>query len=391
MDCEITSCTKKIKRNHEPNVYTVTLNPQESLHVLNSIELCQLFDKDSERLLFTTHAGDIQRNIDVDHLYELKMYQEQHYEKYGYYSFPTQIIVAEYNGKYALIDGQHRLETIRYLLDVHFERASTLLVPVLMIQLKSISEYDERFVAVNKNKPVQLYKNIYEWKTVGKHIEHYFYQHFRPYIRKTEQPQVPHINVDALLRYIDQGDYIQKMNVGIEEIVNEIEALNNCYRLHWKELLLNTRYISNVTAWVEKCEQKNPQRPLYLGMFRKFEWIDRIVLRLMDPHKYPNYHVMKHVPVNYRSKIYKPLRRSVWNKRNDGKLQGQCYVCAKCIHYDDFECGHIVSVFCGGDTTVDNLEPICRRCNSDMGIVHLQTFKDTFWSNQVKSKPDTVM
>ena len=375
-----------MKSSHAPMHHAIQLNPQESLHVLNSIELCQLFDKDSERLLFTTHAGEIQRNIDVEHLTDLKQYQEQHYEKHGYYSFPTQIIVAEYNGKYALIDGQHRLEAIRYLLDVQFERTSTLLVPVLMIQLKHIGEYDEHFIAVNKNKPVRLYKNVQEWKNVGKHLEHYFYQHFRPYIRTSEQPQVPHINIDALLRYLDEGDYIQKMNVGFEEIINEIEALNNCYRLHWKELLHTTRYITNVTSWADKCEHKNPQRPLYLGMFRKFEWVDRILLRLTEPHKYPNYNVMKHVPVNYRSKIYKPMRRSVWNKRNDGKLQGNCFVCTKCIHYDDFECGHIVSVFCGGDTTVGNLEPICRMCNSDMSIEHLERFKEAYWANEMGAK-----
>lgn len=357
----------------------IALNPKESLCILNSIELCQLFDQDSERLLFQTQAGDIQRNIDVEHLGDLKTFQMQHKEKYNHYSFSTQIIVAEYNGKYALVDGQHRLETIRYLLNVDFECASTIVVPVLLVQLNNVSEYDELFVAVNKNKPVRLYKNVHEWKNIGKYLEQYFIQHYRLYFKSTEHPQVPHLNIDALMKYIDEGDYIRKMGLGYEELINEIEELNTCYRLHWKELLYTPKYLANAVMWAEKCEQKNPQRPLYLGMFRKFEWVDRILLKTTQPTQFPSYLTMKHVPVNYRGKIYKPVRRSVWEKRNDKNLSGHCYVCQKSIHYDDFECGHIVSVFAGGASSADNLEPICRMCNSDMGIEHLETFKTAFF------------
>jgi hypothetical protein len=353
----------------------IVLTAKESLHILTSIELCQLFDKDSDKLLFRTEAGDIQRNVDVEHLADLKDYQQQHMAKFGMYSFSTQIVAAEHEGKYALVDGQHRLETIRYLLDVDFERASHIRVPLLMVQLGSVGEYDDVFVAINKNKPVRLYKNVYDWKKVGKHLEQYFCQHYRPYLKATDTPQVPHLNVDALLRYIDEGDYIQKMGIGFEELLSEIEALNSCYRLHWKELLHVPRYMTNAPVWAEKCEQKNAARPLYLGMFRKFEWVDRILLKVTHPTEYPTYLSMKHVPANYRGRIYKSTRRSVWHKRNSQSLQGGCYVCAKPIHYDDFECGHVVSVFAGGPTSVDNMEPVCRMCNSDMGTDHLEEFK----------------
>ena len=261
--------------------------------------------------------------------------------------------------------------------------AMVFVLVLVLVQLKTVSEYDDIFVAVNKNKPVRLYKNVQEWKSIGKYLEQYFHQHYRLYLKSTEHPQVPHLNVDGLMKYIDEGDYIRKMGLGYEELINEIEALNTCYRLHWKELLHTTKYLSNAQAWAEKCEQKNPNRPLYLGMFRKFEWVDRILLRVTNPTQFPSYTTMKHVPVNYRGKIYKPVRRSVWNKRNNGNLSGFCYVCKKGIHYDDFECGHVVSVFAGGASTVDNLEPICRMCNSDMGIEHLETFKQAFWANVV--------
>ena len=383
----VPSPSKKPKTAENPPT-TVQLNPKECVYVLNAIELCQLFDHDSDRLLFQTQAGDIQRNIDVDHLADLKGFQQQHKEKHGFYSFCTQVIVAEHNGKYALVDGQHRLEAIRYLLQIDFEMAAMVKVPVLVVQLNSVSEYDDLFVAVNKNKPVRLYKNVHEWKNIGKYLEQYFYQHYRAYLKPTEHPQVPHLNVDSLMKYIDDGDYIRKMGLGYEELINEIEALNTCYRLHWKELLHTTKYLPNAHSWADKCEHKNPAPPLYLGMFRKFEWVDRIVLRVTNPVQFPSYITMKHVPVNYRGKIYKPLRRKVWNKRNHGRIDGRCFVCKKCVHYDDFECGHVVSVFAGGASTLDNLEPICRMCNSDMGIENLETFKNTFWCTSVVGGSD---
>ena len=371
---QLDSPTKKRRlettQQHHPSI---SLTPKETLHIINSLELCQLFDGHNDCLLFKTQAGEIQRNIDVNHLNELKHYQHCLYEKKGYYSFSTQIVVAEYNGKYALVDGQHRLETIKYLLDTHFEQASHIHVPVLTVQLSNIHEYDELFTAINKNKPVVLYKNVYEWKQVGKHLENYFMTNYHTYLKQTSTPQVPHINIQALLTYIDEGNYVQKMGLSYEEWIHEIETLNTCYRLHWRELLHKTKYISNITNWAEKCEQKCPERPLYLGVFRKFEWVDRILLKVTTPNSM--YLQMKHVPFNFRMKIKKPMRREVWKKRNQESITGHCYACHKVLHYDAFECGHVVSVFYGGATTVNNLEPICRLCNADMGIEHLDDFK----------------
>lgn len=369
-------CSPPKKRRLEiiPEIqHSYPLTPKERLHILYSVELCQLFDGHSEHLLFNTQAGEIQRNIDVQHLNDLKQFQKMFCEKNGYYSFCTQIVIAEHDEKYALVDGQHRLETIRYLLDTDFERASNIIVPVLVVQLSCINEYDEVFIAINKNKPVMLYKHVYEWKNVGKHLEQYFRTHYYCYLKSTLTPQVPHLNVQALLSYIDEGNYIQKLGFGVDKWIKEIEELNACYRLHWRELLLDTRYITNVSQWVEKCESKQPIRPLYLGMFRKFEWVDRIVLKETSPDGV--YLRMQHVPINYRVKIKKPLRRAVWRKRNTDSIVGICYACNQSLHYDNFECGHIVSVFSGGPTTVENLEPVCRMCNADMGIEHLEEFK----------------
>ena len=40
----------------------------------------------------------------------------------------------------------------------------------------------------------------------------------------------------------------------------------------------------------------------------------------------------------------------------------------------DFQCGHIISEFNGGDITLDNLIPLCSLCNSSMGKTNMGEF-----------------
>ena len=56
-------------------------------------------------------------------------------------------------------------------------------------------------------------------------------------------------------------------------------------------------------------------------------------------------------------------------------MDHSCFVCGCQLNIENFECGHVVSVFWGGDTTLENLEPICGSCNKDMGIENLYQYK----------------
>ena len=58
-----------------------------------------------------------------------------------------------------------------------------------------------------------------------------------------------------------------------------------------------------------------------------------------------------------------------------GHIQGHCFVCKSALCFDNFECGHVVSLYHNGDTQLDNLEPICRMCNGDMSIMNLYEYK----------------
>ncbi len=77
-----------------------------------------------------------------------------------------------------------------------------------------------------------------------------------------------------------------------------------------------------------------------------------------------------------RPPISKKLRREVWDKRNQ-KTIGPCFSCKAQIDIDNFECGHIVPFVNGGETTLTNLEPICKACNRSCSSKHLYDFMKT--------------
>jgi hypothetical protein len=376
----------------------VRLTPREVLHLVRAPTLVALLDTPTQQLFAGSCCGDIQRNLDADHLGALKRWQAEHCAAFGCYAFTSQWVLAQCDGRYALVDGQHRLEALRYLLRTDAARASGAIVPVLVVDLEAPEEYDRVFEAVNQSKPVRLYRHVGGWKTVLKRLEQHFTTWYRPYLKRTRAPLVPHLNLDRLLEYMDEGDYVRRVAIDADAWIREVEALNACYRLHWRDLIKRA-HMPRVEAWARKCEEKAPTRPLYLGLFRQFEWVDRIAQRVALVRQQaqaqasahtpaqasahtpaqasaPSYEQMVHVPIGVRVRVGKSLRRNVWIKRHPTEpLRGACYVCARPIEYDEFECGHVVSVFAGGPTTLANLEPVCKGCNQEMGVEHLEAYK----------------
>jgi len=70
-----------------------------------------------------------------------------------------------------------------------------------------------------------------------------------------------------------------------------------------------------------------------------------------------------------KQKIPKALREQVWLQHMGKKFEGKCRVswCTNIITVFDWEAGHNIPESKGGETTLQNLRPICSRCNKSMG------------------------
>jgi 5-methylcytosine-specific restriction endonuclease McrA len=79
----------------------------------------------------------------------------------------------------------------------------------------------------------------------------------------------------------------------------------------------------------------------------------------------------------YRKKaIPKTVKRLVWNTYVGETIGStKCFCCkSKDIFQIEFHCGHVKPEVEGGNSTLDNLRPICAQCNLSMGSRNMREF-----------------
>lgn len=77
----------------------------------------------------------------------------------------------------------------------------------------------------------------------------------------------------------------------------------------------------------------------------------------------------------YKKKaIPKTIRNQVWRKYCGNSLDSKCYCCHQKLQYECWEAGHIVAEVNGGETSLENLRPICVACNRSMGRMNMTDF-----------------
>lgn len=70
------------------------------------------------------------------------------------------------------------------------------------------------------------------------------------------------------------------------------------------------------------------------------------------------------------------LRRWVWNYWIGEDIGSSKCLCCKItkISQMNFQCGHIISEYNGGELKISNLKPICQPCNLSMGTQNMDEF-----------------
>ena len=78
-----------------------------------------------------------------------------------------------------------------------------------------------------------------------------------------------------------------------------------------------------------------------------------------------------------KKQIHESLKTSVWNKYiGADKGTAPCWCCSfTTITQREFDTGHVIAEINGGTTNLDNLRPICRKCNLSMGAQNMEDFK----------------
>ena len=70
-----------------------------------------------------------------------------------------------------------------------------------------------------------------------------------------------------------------------------------------------------------------------------------------------------------KEKLPKGVREQVWIKSFGKQFESKCFIswCENTINVFDFHVGHNIPRSKGGNNSLENLKPICSRCNTSMG------------------------
>ncbi len=326
---------------------------------------------------------DIQRELVEERVIELKEKLDREYRESGFYDFGI-FLICDYGDNLYLLNGQHRYNVLKLISEADINIA--LQIKVEVRQAKSKEEMEKLWRASNDTRQVKLVKNG-NHQLIINGFRKYMNRKYQPYISSAQNPHKPHLNLDTLVEEIDMLNLIDKLDITTPEgIINEIEKINNFYKDvsyqfdRWGKKKGGWR-IPNAEECLDKCRKRSPADTLYLGIYQNFEWLHRIIEHLENNTAYSD---MPHYLISARSrKISKKVEHLVWDKWNSfekikarGDEYSSCYVCRKQLERENSQCGHIIPFFYGGQNTIDNLEPICGSCNSDMGIENLNTYKN---------------
>lgn len=309
----------------------------------------------------------MQRELDVEWVESLTEKVKESVSRHGFVDIGT-LHIGLYDNTFHLVDGQHRYVVLNELLKSRIR----IPVHVKLYNLKTEQEVSDLFAKINGSKPSKIYQST-QTQIIINTFRKYMTEEYGEYFVKTDRPKKPNLNLQQTIDKMMEKDILGKLSITHPQtLIEYVEELNTYYRRTPFETW-NSWKVKDVDVLL--CYHKRPVRQLYLGVFRNFEWIDRILVSKTEGRPYSEMH---HVPLNFRLPINKKKRRAVWDKRNPNLGEGQCFVCNRAddFDYDTFECGHIVACYWGGDTSVQNLEPICKKCNLDMGVQNLLEYKN---------------
>jgi hypothetical protein len=328
---------------------------------------------DTIKNAITYLSPNVQRLLNEEHVSRLVTDQMWEYQTHRQFSMMQSITCADLNGKRYVLDGQHRLAAFKELNMKGYDLSVR--IPVVCYNVESFEELKSYYLRINKHHPINPLETSTEWFNDGKSFCTWFVAEYKPYLKTTNgKSNCPHINMNEMMTYIKDYRVFERVRVDsdMNQLINTVKGLNK-YMIDNTTTIVNCQIGNDFSNKFMRCINKNVSQPCILGVWRRFEWIEIALYVLQTGVSFSEINLSQFTAK--RPKISKKRRLEVWQKRNGNTLQSKCFVCEYSLEYDDMECGHVVPFVYGGDSQVDNLEPICKSCNREMGIMNLNDYK----------------
>lgn len=329
--------------------------------------------------ILTFVVPKLQRNLCEGHIQKMVADQRSEFDRHGCFSMLQSITVASLGGELHVLDGQHRLQAFSDLMKLGYPIGDVVL-PVVVYYVNSLDELACYYNRINQHMPIHPLELSSTWDVYEKPLFKLITVHFEPYIKDLQEGSMcrcPHIGLNDLKRAMQDrevGSQLSRAGKTALQLWNEVDSLNKYVKTHLNSAM---QLCPGMKRRIDECEAKavkaGAPRICYLGIWRHFEWLDMCLVSLLTKMPFDQMDMSSFTVT--RKKIPAVVRQQVWGKCNGQGEHGACFVCENVLGYRDMECGHVMAHALGGQDTVDNLMPVCKTCNRDMGIMHMMDYK----------------
>ena len=272
-----------------------------------------------------------------------------------FFNFKNKIVVSyiptKENNIY-IMDGQHRIEMIKELSKLNYDDYINICCYIINDEEKIKLLYDELNKDSYKNKNY-VFLDDFSKDLHNKFVE-YLKSNYSFYFEKRQKKEAYKKTITEFLNEIEETNYLLKFD-SFTKMKKDFESANFTYNYLIKYKVL----FSNNNKIFYKDEYDSVDNGIVFTL-KNNNFIDYLLNRNTTPH-----HRFK----KEKKRITKKLKREVWIKEYGDKKEGKCPYknCINIIYEKDYSCGHIISEYNGGETTINNLRPMCYGCNNKLG------------------------
>jgi hypothetical protein len=308
-----------------------------------------------------------QTDLDEQKVEEMK---KAYLKNPDYLVYKNKIVIAvvskEFSDEYKLyvVDGQHRLEMAKELYENNDVNDY---LTICYYKIESDKQMKELFKEINRDSfKNNKYVSLDEFsETLYDSTKEYLKSKYSIYFPDKKSTINKRHSLTEFLDILTEKKYFDKWE-NLSDIIKDIESANRIFN----KLIDYQEYWSQTPDIFYKDEQTCVKNGIIMAL-KNNNFIDY----LMDKENITPDHNFK----NQKKTISPKLRIQVWQKEFGDKDENICpfFMCQNMINngLNGFHCGHIISEFNGGETSLDNLRPICSKCNCKMGSVNWNDFE----------------
>jgi hypothetical protein len=254
--------------------------------------------------------------------------------------------------KLYVVDGQHRIEMAK---ELYLEEDINDYLTLCYYKIESDKKMKELFREINRDSFKNMkYVSLDDFtETLYDLTKNYIRTNYSLYFPEKKSPINRRHSLSEFMELLVEKSYLNRFE-NLDDLIKDLENKNKLFN----KMIDYQEYYNDNSDIFYKDELTSVKNGIIISL-KNNNFVDFLV----DPTNVIPDHSFK----TQKKMISPKLRLQVWKKEFGTDFEGYCpfYRCQNIIH-NGFHCGHIISEFNGGETTLDNLKPICSECNSKM-------------------------